>query len=365
MDMIYLDYRKAFDSVPHERLLLKLQNYGIKGKIHDWLRNFLTGRTMQVGIGSESSAEVPVISGVPQGSVLGPLLFLVYVNDFAETTTSKVKLFADDSKIYRVLKGTRDSNVLQRDLDSIVDWSKDWLLGFNLDKCKRMHVGHNNMRREYTMESEGVRVKLQETLEEKDLGVWITNDLKPSTHCVKAAKKASQALRLLKVAFEEIDEEGFNIMYRTFVRPHLEYAVQAWCPYLKKDIMILEKVQRRATKMVRGFKRLSYEERLRRLNLLSLEERRVRGDLIQVFKILKGIDKTSTQLLEPSRTKHLRGHSCKIYKPQARIQIRKFFFTHRIIDTWNSLPQNVVTSPTVNAFKTALDKWSRYGRLLA
>ena len=246
VDVIFLDYQKAFDSVPHRRLIKKLQAYGYGGKIVRWIEAFLTGRTQYVSVRSARSSEAEVVSGVPQGSVLGPILFVLYINDLPDHVKCMLEMFADDTKIYGEVKGEEGIRKLQTDLDNLQLWSEEWLLRFNAGKCKTMHIGSGNKQHDYIMGN----TKLETIDEEKDLGVYITNDLKPSTHCSKAAAKAMSCLGLVKRSFKHIDPEGFQILYKTYIRPHLEYSVQAWSPYMEKDIQCLEKVQRRATKLV-------------------------------------------------------------------------------------------------------------------
>ena len=355
VDSLYLDYQKAFDSVPHRRLLCKLRGYGIDGVTINWIRDFLVGREMQVCVGDGYSDTVEVSSGVPQGSVLGPLLFLIYANDFGSDISCSYKLFADDSKVYSVIRTHEDAAKLQSDLEKISDWSKKWLLSFNVEKCKIMHIGRNNPRFNYSMmNSSGDRVILTETTAEKDLGVWIPENLKSELQCAKSAEKGMRALRLIKRTFSNLDEAGFNILYRTYIRPHLEYAVQAWSPHLRKDIITLENIQKRATRLVWKIKHLPYEDRLKRLGLMPLETRRIRGDLIETFKILKEYDQVSNVFVR-SHTTHLRGNSMKLYKGQCRTVARSKFFSQRVIDLWNKLPDRVVTSKSIDMFKQRLD----------
>ena len=151
-----------------------------------------------------------------------------------------------------------------------------------------MHIGKNNPKIDYIMRTENENRILIETSEEKDLGVWITNDLKHEEQVIAASQRAMVVLRSVRRAFVRFDIETFSIIITSYIRPHLEYCIQAWSPYYAKDILLLEKVQRRATKLVWGLNELSYEEILERLQLFSLEERRLRGDLIQTFTLLTG-----------------------------------------------------------------------------
>lgn len=200
---------------------------------------------------------------------------------------SNIKMFADDTKLYSTVNKVEDAAKIQCDLDNLQKWSEKWLLRFNADKCKSMHIGSGNPHCNYHMGE----TTLGTTDIEKDLGVFISNDFKQSTQCTKAALKGMNSLRVVRRSFKYIDVDSFSTLYKTYIRPHLEYCVQAWNPGLKKDKLVLEKVQRRATKLVPQLKSLPYTERLQALNLYTLEQRRLRGDLIETFKLLKGLEK--------------------------------------------------------------------------
>ena len=274
LDVIFLDYQKAFDTVPHRRLLKKLSAYGVKRKVLNWIESFLTGRTQQVVIGNCSSSWGGVSSGVPQGSVLGPTLFILYINELPSLVSSSRIMFADDTKLYRTIQDNSDIQALQQDLRILSDWSNKWLLKFNAGKCMVMHCGYSNPRRSYLMEqADGSERTLDETEVEKDFGVFIVNTLKPTTHCQRAANKAMSALKLLRISFESLNISNFKQLYSTYVRPHLDYCAQAVGPYMRQDFAALDKVQRRATKLVREVKHLPYHKRLERLKLTSIEER--------------------------------------------------------------------------------------------
>nr|VZI34076.1 unnamed protein product [Spirometra erinaceieuropaei] len=174
---IYIDFKKAFDSVPHHRLLYKLSRAGVRGKLLMWIRSFLIGRSQAVHVVDQQSAEVAVKSGVPQGSVLGPTLFLVYVNDCANELNCDVAMFADDIKIWSTIRSEVDEARLQTSLDHLEQWSKDWLLPFNVNKCTFLRVGRTSSPNHTVYRLTGK--PLQEVEAQKDLGVWITTSLKP------------------------------------------------------------------------------------------------------------------------------------------------------------------------------------------
>ncbi|MCP3680870.1 MAG: hypothetical protein GY782_11710, partial [Gammaproteobacteria bacterium] len=227
-----------------------------------------------------------VTSGVPQGSVLGPVLFLIYIDDIDEGLSCKISKFADDTKIGNRVDTPNHRLMIQRDLDKVYEWSQKWQMCFNIDKCKVLNVGSNNINSRYNMNS----TVLDSVTKEKDLGVTISDDLKPSHQCTEAIKKANKLVGFIGRAFEFKSDKIILTLYNSLVRPHLEYCVQFWSPYYKKDIEKLERVQRRVTKMIPRLRNKSYEDRLKNLNLFNLSKRRMRGDLIQVFKILKGKD---------------------------------------------------------------------------
>ena len=352
VDIIYLDFQKAFDKVPHQRLLLKLKAHGIGDSITDWIEQWLTDRRQRVVVDGEVSNWKSVLSGVPQGSVLGPILFLIYINDLDDSITSNVLKFADDTKVFRKVNTDGDKQHLQNDLDRLVKWSEKWQMLFNFGKCKCLHTGHGNLNVNYKM---GDTV-LGTTVKEKDLGVTISADMKVSEQCGIAASKGNQILGLIRRNITYKGKKLIIPLYKAIVRPHLEYCIQAWRPYRKKDIDTLERIQRRATKMIPELRDLSYEERLKECGLTTLETRRLRGDQIEVFKILNGYENIDRNMFfslkKDSRT---RGHEVKLVKDQCRLDIRKHSFSQRTINEWNKLSTDCVTASSVNMFKNKVD----------
>ena len=356
VDIIYLDFQKAFDKVPHQRLLLKLKAHGIGDSITDWIKQWLTDRRQRVVADGEVSTWKSVLSGVPQGSVLGPILFLIYINDLDDSITSNVLKFADDTKLFRKVNTDGDKQHLQNDLDRLMKWSEKWQMLFNFGKCKCLHTGHGNLNVNYKM---GDTV-LGTTVKEKDLGVTISADMKVSEQCGIAASKGNQILGLIRRNITYKGKKLIIPLYKAIVRPHLEYCIQAWRPYRKKDMDTLERIQRRATKMIPELRDLSYEERLKECGLTTLETRRLRGDQIEVFKILNGYENIDRNMFfslkKDSRT---RGHEVKLVKDQCRLDIRKHSFSQRTINKWNKLSTDCVTTSSVNMFKNKVDTYLR------
>ena len=314
VDVIYLDFCKAFDKVPHRKLLQKLYAYGIRGKVHAWVKEFLSGREQQVIVNGSQSTWKNITSGIPQGSVLGPVLFLVFINDLPEVIKVLIKLFADNAKLFSVVTSYAD-NRAQFSLNRAVDWSKVWKMIFNIIKCHHLHIGKKITETTYTTESDGQQVELEKVKNEKDLGVIIDRNLTFRDHITSKVNIANRNVGIIFRTFTYIDQEIFLNLYKSIIRPHLEYATPVWSPLYKKDKIVIENVQRRATKLVSTCKNLPYHERLRKLGLPTLEYRRERADMIQIYKILHGIDKIDKdKLLTPALYRATRGHSYKLQK---------------------------------------------------
>ncbi len=300
----------------------------------------------------------PVISGIPQGSVLGPLLFVVFINDLPERVASEVFLYADDTKIFNKIKNNSDVSDLQEDLGKLTQWSNDWLLKFHPDKCKHMRIG----RKSGTAPAYNLQGRNLETIhEEKDIGVTIEDQLEFEQHICAKVQKANQMNGLLRRSFDHLDATTFLPLYKSLVRTHLDFASSVWKPTKIKHLEMLESVQRRATKQLPGFGHLSYAERLRKLELPTLSYRRIRGDLIETYKMLSGedydCDAANFLQLNQSSTTNLRGHNKKLFLQRAESTLRRNSFAIRIVKIWNSLPEVVVNAPSINTFKNRLDKF--------
>ena len=250
-----MDLPKAFDSVPHKRLLLKLNKYGIDGPLLLWFRHFLAKRQQRVGVRGTYSSWSAVTSGVPQGTILGPILLLIYVNDIPNIVKSSVKLFADDTKIYRELSHDSDTSVLQSDLDSLEEWTRNWQVKFNPEKCENMRISYKQDKRNRQYYLSNARLKCVDSY--KDLGVIMSRDLSWSNHVDTLVNKANKVLGLLKRTIGSKNREIFSVLYRSLVRPLLEYASPVWSPYLVKDKLAIESIQRRASRIVLGLSHAS------------------------------------------------------------------------------------------------------------
>lgn len=350
MDVIYLDFAKAFDKVPPRRLIHKLHHLGIRGKLLAWIEEYMTERTFQVRIGGTLSAVHPAKSGVPQGSVLGPLLFLLYASDLHLHTQSAHQAFADDNKLY----GDPASGLLQHDLDHLAAWTIDWLIPLNPLKCTVLHLGGNKAQRTYHLLGHQLTAVTSQT----DLGIIMSDDLKWGLQTNAVVKKVNSLLYMVRRAFSDFTPELLRAILVTYVFPILEYGVTSWSPYFQKDIALLEQVLRRATKLPRSLRDLQYEERLRRLGLESLGERRSDLDLFETFRILNGLYDVPALdgLFERARAHNTRGHSQKLRPGRSRRPLRKNFFAVRVVNRWNSLPEHAVSAPSLSAFKHAVQQ---------
>ena len=366
IDVAYLDFRKAFDLVSHKHLLYKLSKYGITQQTLKWIEAFLDERTQKVVVRGSTSVSFPVTSGVPQGFVLGPILFLLFINDLPLEVLSPISLFADDSKIFsRIIseKNKRESDdtdgrdMLQRDLNNVREWALKWKMEFNVDKCKIMHLGKSNPKHTYTMDGTNLAV----TKEERDLGVLVDDRLRFSNHIEEIVNKANRILGLIKIGFACFDMKMFKKLYPVLVRPHLEYCVQVWSPYLQRDIKLLEGVQERATKMVPELKGIiKYEDRLEKLKMTTLQDRRTRGDMIEAYKITTGKEDINPNKF--FKFKHVyRGdpeltRGLIIDKKSWNCRPRANTFSIRVENPWNCLEKVEVESSSTPAFKRNYDK---------
>jgi len=361
VDCVYLDLKKAFDKVPHKRLLWKLNNMGgVSGALLKWMENYLQGREMRTVVRDVKSSWKKVTSGVPQGSVLAPLMFLVYINDMGNGLQSYISFFADDAKLMKEIKTWEDCADLQKDLDKIYEWSLLWKMEFNTKKCHVLEVGKSKKRPTWTYELG--KETITKSKEEKDLGVTIQDTLSPEKHIDRIFGNTYSMLVNIKVAFTYMDGDMMRKIISTLIRPKLEYAGNVWSPHMKKHIKKLERVQRAATRMVPELSDLEYEERLKKINLPKLEERRERGDLIMIYKLINEIEEVDTSDMIQRVNEdygNTRGHSCKLRKPRCRSDVKKYSFPARSIDVWNQLKDEVVRAGSVSSFKEKLDK-TRY-----
>ena len=243
-----MDFAKAFDKVPHRRLLHKLAYYGIRGFTHKWINSWLSGRTQQVDLDGQASEPVPVLSDVPQRLVLGPIMFLIFINDLPDNIRSSVCLFADDCVLYRNIYSIQDCLTMQKDLTSLGHWEADWQMKFNVSKCHSMkvtrHQHHKHILFDYSLDNQA----LENVQLAKYLGITISDNMDWGQHISEISSKATKTLGFLRRNFAFAHKSTKEVAYKTLVRPKLEYAVPIWSPYSKLQINQVEKVQRTAAR---------------------------------------------------------------------------------------------------------------------
>ena len=367
VDVIYLDFAKAFDKVPHQRLIAILKAHGIQENLLNWIEAWLTGRQQRVVISGETSDWLPVTSGVPQGSVLGPILFIIFINLFDLAVKDNVKLlskFADDTKVGCIVDTENDVKNMQYVLDKVVEWADLWQMQYNGDKCKVLHFGRQNTGAHYAMGGYAPAGSiLEKPALEKDLGVIISTDLKPALQCQAAAKKANSVLGRMARAISYRDKRVWLSLYKVYVRPILEYCVQAWRPWMAKDVKVLEDVQKRAIRMTSGLKGDSYEKKLKEVKMTSLEERRQRGDIIQTWKILNGKDQVQENHWFQRYTENqgpetrLSSNSVNLRHKPFRTDVRRHSYGVRVPKIWNDIPMEVRSEVKINQLKNKYDEF--------
>jgi len=338
--VVYIDFRKAFDTVSHPKLISKLKSYGISGSLLSWFQEYLNDRSHCTRIGNTYSVFLPMLSGIIQGSVIGPLLFLIFINDLIMLLASvgiNVKVFADDMKVYVRVTGSTDLIRLQSALDLLTDWASKWQLQLSVDKCFTLNLGKPKC--DVTLHIDSNILPVVQTC--RDLGVTVCSDLAPAMHIDQIVAKAHQRANNILRCFVSRDPQSLTRAFITYVRPLLEYNSIIWSPYLKQDIDRIEQVQRRFSKRLRGLRTYTYENRLKLLNLPSLELRRLQNDLAWCYRIVFGLTVLKfNEFFEWNPATQTRGHAFKLYKRSCMHRSRAVFFSERVINVWNQLPES-------------------------
>jgi hypothetical protein len=356
-DIIALDFSKAFDKVNHSLLIHKLRRYGVCGKVNGWIEAFLSGRQQSVIVEGASSSPSPVESGVPQGSVLGPALFLTYINDLPEGTHSKVRLFADDTTCSNTIKLQSDQADLQQDLETLSTWEQQWSMRFHPKKCQVLNVVGRRKRREFDYQLHGE--KLETTQELTYLGITISEGLSWKPHIRKITSRANRALGFLRRNLRISNKKLKETAYKSLVRPLLEYASPVWDPHHGDEIEALEKVQKRAARWsAHRYRRTSsIGEILASLEWPTLEERRKKARLETFYKFSKGLISIESQhlpRLKPveANKRTTRGtHPFEYEEKHHPRDYRQKAFFPRTVSEWNRLPAEVVASESLSLFK--------------
>ena len=351
-DILIMDFSKAFDKVGHARLVRKLHHYGIQGKTNKWIKSFLANRTQTVVLEGERSDEAIVTSGVPQGSVLGPCLFLFYINDIPNNISSRVRLFADDTVMYLTIRSTRDGNTLQSDLQKLGEWERTWQMEFHPGKCQVLSITRNKniIKHEYSLHGN----KLEHVDTAKYLGVTLSHDLRWNQHITNITNKANRSLGFLRRNLQINNPQLKATAYKTLVRPSVEYAASVWDPYTITNIRKIEMVQRRAARFTlnRFRNRSSVSSMIEQLGWTSLEERRKHQRLTMLYKIRNGLVAVDgTQYLTSVQRPTRHNHDQALIVPQSSTDYHRFSFFPRTVREWNALPAATVNASSLNMFR--------------
>jgi len=349
-------------------MLAKVGAHGIAGDLLKWINDWTKGRRQRVVLNGENSEWIKVTSSVVQGSVLGPVLFLMYINCLdiavrAHDDQILVSKFADDSKIGRAIRHPKDTESLQQAIENLTKWCDKWGMEIHPEKSLVIHFGQNNQNADYKIGH--TRVAAVECA--RDLGVYINNSCSSSEHVSYIAKKAHRVLSQLRRA-TTLRDSTFAKLYQVYVRPLMEASAPAWNPTKREDVNTLEKVQRRALRMVTSLGAATYEEKLSILGMQSLEDRRRRGDQIQCHKIVSGSGEVKPEnyfsFVQDRHSANTRQHEENhIVIEKCHKNVRKNFFSNRVVKEWNELPQEVKNAQTTNMFKNRYDEHLKENRL--
>ena len=352
IDVVYLDFAKAFNSVSHPKLLHKLRGYGITGDLLLWITAFLSDRLESVVVGNSISEYCHVTSGTPQGSILGPCLFLLYVNDLPDLSTVSCKMYADDVKLYC---SSDEQAGMQESLDRILLWSHVWQMSLSVPKCVVLHFWATNPKHMYSLS--GIDLVSQTNC--RDLGVLMSADLKFSNHCREQVAKAFRVSNVIFRCFNTACAKSLIRAFKAYVRPLLEYCSCVWSPYLAKDIDSIECVQRYFTRRLIarcGLPPCAYVDRLILLQLEPLEVRRLRFDLVMLFKIVhESVDLVCSDFvtMDPNAVR-LRGHHLRLLQQHSRTDFDKHVFNSRVIPIWNALDADIINTASVSCFSAKI-----------
>lgn len=368
-DVIFIDFSKAFDSVVLNKLIFKLESYGIKGDLLSWIKVFLFNREQCVLVENVFSSPCEVISGVPQGSVLGPILFILFINDIVNVCNKNVvvTLYADDVKLYSTVSSGDTVFNLQSTLTNLHNWASAWQLKINISKCHVLRIGGKcNMSSCCFSISDHI---LPSSSSVSDLGVIVDNKLSYSEHINSIVTKCNQRIGMFFRGFVSRDYKLLSKFFTTYIRPILEFNSCVWNPSAKYLIDLLENVQRKFTKRINSISHLSYLERLSILNLESLEQRRLKADLAMYYKIINNLTCIDSKLVfafkQPSlRTNRLTSHRFALQKPTKSLQTLSNSFFYRAIDVWNGLPDDVFSANSLPTFKSHINKIDLYSFLI-
>lgn len=353
-DAIFLDFSKAFDVVPHKDLLTKLKAIGIEQKVVAWIESYLRDRKQCVAINGSVSEDLDVYSGVPQGSVLGPLLFLVYINDIHHCVEPpiQIKLFADDCVVYTAINNRDDQIKLNNSLHSIDAWCARW--GLRINTSKTAYITFSNKKKPLDFTYSLGNVTITRTDKVKYLGITLTSNFNWEPHVENVCRGALQKLSFLKRKLRNTPPAVKLNAYKALIRPKLEYASVIWSPCQQYLIDKIERVQNLALRFIYSvYSRHSSVSNLRnRANLEKLEQRRIISTLTFIYQLYHENFKLSREryLQDPFKRSERTHHSKTIRQPVSHINVHKFSLFPRAIYYWNTLSEEAVNSASLESF---------------
>ena len=353
---VFFDFRKAFDSVPHRLLLRKLEDINLHPLLLRWIHSYLSGRTQKVVVNGAASNSLPVYSGVPQGSVIGPLLFLIYIDGIKSLLLSRdshLTLFADDMLLYRPISCQSDFHLLQQDVNKISDWVDSNYLHFNVQKCKFMLVSRKIQPDSlFTPQLHLCGQLLERVPTYKYLGLLLSDNLSWTQHVKNLCTKARKILGLVYRRFYQYSSsESLFQMYISLVRPNLEYASQVWSPYKVGEINSIEGVQKFALRMCAKNWDANYEELLQLFSVPNMQQRRAYLDLCSMFRIIHGLFHFPDNIYchndvqRVTRSSNPHSFIC----PFARTCYYYNSYVPRSIRLWNSLPTSLTNNTVISS----------------
>jgi hypothetical protein len=359
IDVLYIDIAKAFDTVSHPKLLDKLHACGIRGSLFSWIKAYLSNRVQVVRINCSASLPSDVLSGVPQGSILGPLFFALFINDIADVIkNSNILMYADDCKLYRAVRNPHDHALFKEDIAQVFEWAQYNQLSIAFQKCKILHLSSRfNHRYSYSFGD----TPIDEVDIMKDLGVFVDRDLTFNTHIAKLVEKCSIMSNMIFRCFGDSPNHVLIHLFKTLIYPLLITASVIWLPHQKGEIALIENVQRRFTRRLDGCGALSYGMRLSMFGLKPIEQVQIEIDLITTYKLCRYLMETPKYniLKRDVRNLNLRSHNFNLLVQRSAKSVRKYYFANRITPIWNSLPSHVVNSTSPAVFKSNLGKLER------
>lgn len=347
VDVVLLDFAKAFDKVSHVKLLEKLKLSGVNNQVVNWVSAWLFDRNQSVILDGIESEPVLVVSGVPQGSVLGPLLFLVYINDISAELDPDIflSLFADDTKLLSEVSSPGDMLRLQNALNKLQSWAEKWQMSFNTKKCQILHLGPNNPQYKYFLNGD----EIKPCSVARDLGIYLQDNLKQGAHVQQVIRKINCSVAQVKVCFTLRNDKIAKTLYNCFVLPHLSYCSTVWTPQTQD---LLQQLQVAQNRFLRLFSKSASLLR-HRLKILSVTQQLVFNDLVHAFKLLRdgSLHNPGLNFVPPNRSRRI-AQIDTISLPSSSAKFRGFL--SRVPKLWNSLPQEIRTCRILNSFKSLL-----------